>query len=650
MDYVFDEWKRLLQAFQSSVEKQVDEIHKQKAEIQQMKIEIFDRLESGLYYRDDERIVISAPEIIIGNVSKSGDLLDDCGKVVIKGSKVALDGVGPNGSIVSRAPSIRQQAVNPGIDGVEAVVCDHSEIISQATSISLESNKATGAFATVPVDPGKGGISIHADSHLSLQATASQTGYKDVLTKSITDSEKEYEALTKDMNKQRGAVDSLFLKMKNYFIENEDKVHAEDFKSRVELLDIEDIHAEMDKMLPQFYKAVSELFSTISLAAEANRKKKAFKEAKDALPADDAFLSTATGAHVDIVGENIKLLNHDGDGNLRTDFTAGIDMATPNMTINMSKPDGTLVDNSTFTVNSQNFYYTSSNPSKDGKNLTVVGSLLLQAKTMAIEAVDYAVNDGVPSPKSLTADGRVTIAAKTVNVDSTNPTNVESDDKGVPTKGEYKADGEVNIRSKAINMETLDYELADGKLKPKTLPAGSTINMRTEKMAAKTVDGEGKATGSISLDSKAVRLTSFDVNKETLEDDKTAADGYVYFHSHNVFGMGEEKIEMESGNQLLVSAGKVIEMRLDDESSMVQLMGGKLGLKGSTTTITGAATIGGNTEVKGKLTAPDGEFANVNATNSMTAPNMSDGIKKPGGAPGKTDMGTQVESKDMSKL
>ena len=71
MGYIFDDWKALLENFQSSVEKDLEEIHQQKSEVQQIKADIFNRLDNGLYYRDDKRIVISAPEIVIGNVDKS---------------------------------------------------------------------------------------------------------------------------------------------------------------------------------------------------------------------------------------------------------------------------------------------------------------------------------------------------------------------------------------------------------------------------------------------------------------------------------------------------------------------------------------------------------------------------------------------------
>ena len=124
MDYIFNDWKALLDSFQQSVEKDLEEIHQQKAEVQQIKTDIFNKIESGLYYHDQKRIVISAPEIIIGHVDKSGTLQGGgMGKVIIKGSEVDLEGVGETGQIVSRAPSIRQLAVDPGTDGLENVVC-----------------------------------------------------------------------------------------------------------------------------------------------------------------------------------------------------------------------------------------------------------------------------------------------------------------------------------------------------------------------------------------------------------------------------------------------------------------------------------------------------------------------------------------------
>ena len=172
MGYIFDDWKQILNDFQSSVEKDLAEIHKQKEAVQQMKTEIFDRLDNGKYICDEHRIVLSAPEIIIGHVDKSGDLKGGS-KVIIRGTEVDVEGVGETGTIINRAPVIQQTAVDPGIDGQEAVVYPHSAVLTQARSVVLQSNDATDAFSQSIAVPGGSGISIHADQVLDIDASVS---------------------------------------------------------------------------------------------------------------------------------------------------------------------------------------------------------------------------------------------------------------------------------------------------------------------------------------------------------------------------------------------------------------------------------------------------------------------------------------------
>ena len=162
MEYVFDDWKKILTDFQNSVSKDLEEIHKQKIEVQKMKSDIFNRLDSGKYIRDEQRIVLSAPEIIIGNVDKSGDLKSG-GHIIIRGTDVNLEGAGKTGTIMSRATNIVQTAVDPGTDGMENVVYPQSSISQQARSISLESNNAKDAFSTVPPLLGESGIHIQRE-------------------------------------------------------------------------------------------------------------------------------------------------------------------------------------------------------------------------------------------------------------------------------------------------------------------------------------------------------------------------------------------------------------------------------------------------------------------------------------------------------
>ena len=57
----FSDWLTALGKFQASVASDLDEIRKQKAEIQQLKNDIFSQVAQGRVIRDDQRLVLSAP-------------------------------------------------------------------------------------------------------------------------------------------------------------------------------------------------------------------------------------------------------------------------------------------------------------------------------------------------------------------------------------------------------------------------------------------------------------------------------------------------------------------------------------------------------------------------------------------------------------
>lgn len=215
MEYIFDDWKKILSDFQNSVEKDLAEIHKQKEAVQQMKTEIFNRLDSGQYIYDESRIVLSAPEIVIGHVDKSGDL-KGYGKVIIRGSEVDVEGVGETGTIINRAPIIQQTAVDPGIDGQEAVVYPHSSVLTQARSVVLQSNDATDAFSQPVAIPGGSGISIHADQILDIDASVSSETRKTAIDDHVAILKQQKADLKTVISKQKSDIDKFFRPEENY--------------------------------------------------------------------------------------------------------------------------------------------------------------------------------------------------------------------------------------------------------------------------------------------------------------------------------------------------------------------------------------------------------------------------------------------------
>ena len=110
---ILSDYYELIVKYKGLAEAAQKELEECRNEMRQMKADIINRVNDGQYLWDDKRIVISAPEIVIGNVNKNGEFKGG-GRVVIVGNAVNLNGVGPAGSVVTKAPAIFQMAVNPG--------------------------------------------------------------------------------------------------------------------------------------------------------------------------------------------------------------------------------------------------------------------------------------------------------------------------------------------------------------------------------------------------------------------------------------------------------------------------------------------------------------------------------------------------------
>ena len=653
MDYIFDEWKSVLEKFQSSVSKDLESIHQQKEEVQQMKTEIFEKLDSGLYHRDENRIIISAPEIILGNVTRSGELMGEEGRVVVKGSEVSLEGVGEAGTIISRAPSIRQLAVNPGIDGLEEVVCDTSEIVSHASDIVIQSDDATDAFSQMPASAGKGGIRIQANTNLHLESAVSSENRKKMIEKTMSALDSQISDLESQMSNQKSEVDKIFSSLKDLY-DKDEKLNDEDsLLPRINLEDLEEIHEQVNDMLPMLYHTTMDFIRTISLLAEANRKKTALKTEKDAIKTGDDFKKNSTGASMTIVAESIDVSTADADGNLHTNAEAGINVRTPYMGISMRDEKGTLTKDSRFEVNTQNVEFSTVNPTGEGKEFPCEGNVTILSKNIDLAAVDYQFADKKTKEKQLTADGKVSITAKTVEVGTINPKDIDRDDKGKLTKGTYTAEGDVIIRSKTISMETLDYEVADGKLKTKALTKDSSIKMRSEKINVLAADAEGKATGSISLNAKAVAMKSMDVDKEKLTDSALAAGSTMTLVSEKMY-LGAKSKDVKSKKLQAVSqemglfADNTFEAQQGDGKAVVQLSGGNASVGGSKTQVYGDTTINAKTEVKGELKAPKVVGDSIEAKSALKSPNISDGMGVGGGGGGGS-LSAKLKTEDAPK-
>ena len=655
MAYIFEEWKKMLEKFQQCVDKGVEEMHQQKAEVQQIKTDIFNRLDRGAYYHDDERIVISAPEIVIGNVDKSGALNGSyVGTVVIKGSDVSLEGVGETGRIVSRAPIIHQKAVNPGIDGRENVVCDSSEIVSQACDIVLHSSDAKGEFSQLPLHAGRGGISLHADKKFNIEAAVTAERRKKQIEAVIKGLDTQSKELKKSVENQKKAVDK-FLQDMIKLAEKEEKLNApKDHSTFTNLTDISKVHEQMEALMPSVYRSTQTFIDLVSELAEVNRRKKALEKENGAIKTGDDFKKKSTGASMSVVAESISVATADGDGNLHTNPGAGISVRTPRMGLNMHDDQGALAKDGYFSVSAQNITLDTVNPKDKGKEWPMEGKVKIQSKDINLEAIDYKMNDKHQLwEKELTKEGKITMSAKTVEVSTANPKGIERDEKGKLIKGEFVGEGDVIIRSKTVSVESLDYEVKDGKLSTKALTKDGKLGIRTEKTTVIAADTEGKATGSINLNAKAVNVKSMDVDKEKLTDSKLAAGSTMTLVSEKMY-VGAKSKDVKSKKVQTVSeeigafADKTLEMQQGEGKAAVQLDGGNAAVSGSKTQVYGETTINGKTEVKDELKAPKVVGDSIEAKSAFKSKNISDGMAM-GGASGGGKLSTKLKTEDAPK-
>ena len=322
--FQFEQWQTALESFQKNVEKDLEEIRKCKSEVQQMKVDILDQMNQGQYIQDESRIILSAPEIIIGNVDKSG-VLKGPSRVTVRANNIQLEGVGLGadigGSITNRASSIRNIAEDPGCDGMEKVVHPTSEIVSQAKCIVLQGERADGIFPS-PAGSGIPGIQLNTDAYIELNALRPCEFQKEQLSsleKGLKERVSDYKSQS---NEAKQKVNSLMKKM-NDLLDGE-TLNETAISTRLNFMDIEELHNEFNSLSSALYYALTDYFSSLSLWAESNRQLDCVKEqASDVDKLKSKYKDAPTGTHIIMRSENLHVLSMDGDGNLRTNPESG---------------------------------------------------------------------------------------------------------------------------------------------------------------------------------------------------------------------------------------------------------------------------------------------------------------------------------------
>lgn len=584
----FKYWQEALDDFQKNVEKDLDEIRRYKSEVQQMKIDLIDHLEKGRYVRDDQRVIISAPEIIIGNVDKSGTLCGSHSKIILRGTDICLDGIGAGasgvGSIVSRAASIRQIAVDPGMDGQENVAKDISEIVSQARNVIIRSEKqANDVFPTYGLSGTDGGITLSTDGQISLNATLPCETLKEKLEQEETALTTQTNDLKKEASQAKSEVSSLISQIDKLF--DQDLMNLDETMTRTNYMDIEELHEEIRNISGTIYTSMTRYFNVLSRLAEANRQLNSIKEQKEAAgQLQSSFKEKSTDTFISLRSESISLTSTDGDGNLRTNNGAGIGLAGKEISLTSYGNDGALIKGSSIYMGSQDVEINTANPKIADKNT------------------------------------------------------------------DLPAEGSVRVVSKEIQVEAVDYETKDDKTEEKSLTKEGSFTLRAEKINLNATDTEGKATGTIAANAKAVEVKAMDVDKEKRTDKELAAGSSLLLLAEKVYAGARDKKTRSKSVQ--VASDKVglfgdttVELQQDGKA-ILQLSGGDAALSGNKTTLYGEMTSQGKTTFKSDVTAETVEMKNLKVNSSFKTPYTTEGISVPG-TPSTAKLGTKLSEEEL---
>jgi len=569
MSQYLDELKKALDNL-NNVKSDVEEIRQYKNELQYITEMLYDTVKSGQYLRDSRRIIISAPEIIIGNVDHEGVMLGDGGSsVVVRGHQVSLEGTGSpsvGGNVITRAASIRQIAVDPGKDGTENVVCDfRSEIVNQAVSVSIRSDDVTGAFVESP-GGGSAGISIHSDTDISLYATPSNKNRTDAIDAMVKDLDQRVSNLSGSASDMRKNIDKLMDDMASLTEKQEGIVDSE-INLRSNYQDMPDLQQQFKDMELTLCTSLADYINILSLKGETNRKSEALKKIKDALSQkSSSFSKDPTYSSVNIASERISMANVDGDGNIRENPESGFSVQAPHINIRSNDVKGELIKDSTMDINVQNFTLSTATSKLDDKR----------------------------------------------------------------ESGTYEAIGDVTVTSKNITIQAIDNELKDKEIKEKALTKDGKFSLRAEKIAATAADTEGKSTGEINLNAKNIQIASMDLDKEKRTDKEMAKSSQMVLLSEKMFTGSSDKDNKSKLVQIVSDKVSIIgdttaEMQQGEAKAVVTLDGGNMTAGGSKIELDGDTTIKGKADIKGDVEAPNGKFKGVEASGKFSSSNISDG-------------------------
>ena len=442
----YNDWLHTLQEYKESIHKDLTEMLRCKDEIQKMKKEFIEQYCDGLYLRDDKRIIISAPEIIIGNVYPDGTLMDspdECTKVTVRTGCLHNES---KREIINKSPSIEHYCVSPGIDGNESRVTSLSSFLVHSESITLQSEKSEGTLAENALALAtRGSIKILADENITMAAQPPMTNRKDTIDDQIRQRNEEKERLEHTV---LPSMDKLKANLQSYDAAMDEK------KQNKYIRDCADFQRVCRTKRDALGKDLVIFQNTVSKLAAIEYEIKHLNEQKKRIEQD--MNRGYTPSSIEIKSGSTSIRAIDADQKMCTYQGSGVSVISKFTNFKALDDEGGIIDGSLFNVNTQKIKLNTNNTKKGANpgalDIPAEGSINLCSKEIEMKSVDYERKDenAAITIKSLTKGSCIKMLTENVTMQT-------NDEKG-------KATGKVRVNSKLIKLETNDINPDNGTI------------------------------------------------------------------------------------------------------------------------------------------------------------------------------------------
>lgn len=452
--------------------KEIDKLRNLKKDIILMRNEIKLTQSVGKVVNDPTRLVLSAPEVVIGDVDSYGVARND-GRLVLRAGSISIEATN---EVTIRAPRIKTVAVNPGPDGEEDCLDSVSSITMQARSIAMDADMAPNMkfFPSAPIQSVPGTITLSATSGINFNAdnTNKKSMAENIKKKSETESQK----AKKTAEEAQKKLENLF---KIYYKSGLPNPLANlgDVAKLMKAIGSEPDYETPQEKWEKNEQVLQEIKTNIDTYLRSTL---AYKS--ETIRAENMGEYKEPDKKKDMPFVNMQA------GQVRVNGGTDISMYAANIKMAAFAKDS---KNGHIALNAENIELNTALQTTENDKTVIApqGSVSVVTKTMNINAMKAEAENNTVKNTELIKDSKLNIAVETVNI-STN------DHEG-------KGKGKVVVTSKETILQAEDM---DKEGKPATLTANSSIIATAKKVA---IGGENndekKMADEVKIEAKAIK-------------------------------------------------------------------------------------------------------------------------------------------------